>query len=71
MLVNAVAPGFIATEMTTTTTLRMRLPPWSINCRRGDSEPGEIAEVVAFFASDRNSIATGQVIVCDGGYTCL
>jgi 3-oxoacyl-[acyl-carrier protein] reductase len=72
VLVNAVAPGFVATEMT-----HQNNPPAQLAAlieqlpigRMGD--PNEIAEVVAFFASSRNSFATGQVLVCDGGYTCL
>jgi NAD(P)-dependent dehydrogenase (short-subunit alcohol dehydrogenase family) len=36
---------------------------------RRRAEPGEIAEMVAFLASSRNSFMTGQVLVCDGGYS--
>ena len=72
VLVNAIAPGFIATEMTyrnnspdEVAALVRQLPAGRLGT------PEEIAEVVAFFASSRNAFTTGQVIVCDGGYTCL
>ena len=35
------------------------------------AEPAEIAEVVAFLASNRASFITGQTIVADGGYSVL
>ena len=72
VLVNAIAPGFIATEMTyrnnspdEVAALVRQLPAGRLGT------PEDIAEVVAFFASSRNAFTTGQVIVCDGGYTCL
>lgn len=72
VLVNAIAPGFIGTEMTyrnnspdEVAALVRQLPAGRLGT------PEEIAEVVAFFASSRNAFTTGQVIVCDGGYTCL
>jgi 3-oxoacyl-[acyl-carrier protein] reductase len=34
------------------------------------AEPDEIAEVVAFLCSERNTYITGQVIIVDGGFTC-
>ena len=72
VLVNAIAPGFVATEMTyrnnspdAVAAMIGQLPAGRLG------SPEEIAEIVAFFASARNSFATGQVIVCDGGYSCL
>ena len=72
VLVNAIAPGFIATEMT-----YRNNSPDDVAALIGQVPVGrlgsttEIAEIVSFFASARNSFVTGQVIVCDGGYSCL
>lgn len=67
--VNAVAPGWIRTELTSFAhtnaeaerafVARAPLGRWG--------EPGEIAEVIAFVASDRASYITGQTILVDGG----
>ena len=65
--VNAVAPGFIVTEMTD------KLPP-----ERRDGmlamiplqrlgQPEDVAELVAFLASERAGYITGQVVTIDGG----
>jgi 3-oxoacyl-[acyl-carrier protein] reductase len=35
------------------------------------ADPSEIAEVVSFLCSDKNTYLTGQTIYVDGGYTCL
>lgn len=65
--VNAVAPGFVMTDMTAGLTdeqkegIRQRIPMG----RYG--EASEIASVVAFLASDAASYITGQVINVDGG----
>jgi len=63
---NAVAPGFVMTEMT------RQLPEdvlkgWCdrIPLRRG-ADPDEIAKVVLFLASDMSSYVSGQVIQIDG-----
>ena len=65
--VNAVAPGFIITDMT------MKMPEevrkqWeaSIPLRRGGT-PEEIAKVCCFLASDLASYVSGQVVTIDGG----
>lgn len=72
VLVNAVAPGFVNTELTrkNNSESEIRTIAQGIPARRL-AEPAEIAEVVAFLASVRNSYITGQTIAADGGYTCL
>ena len=65
--VNAVAPGFISTDMTGFLTeefkedIRKKLPLKRLG------KPEDVANVVAFLASDEASYITGQVINVDGG----
>ena len=67
ILCNAVAPGFIATDMTAalgaeqTKALETQIPL----ARLG--RPEDIAAAVAFLASDHAAYITGQVLVVDGG----
>ena len=71
VLVNAVAPGFVNTELTVRNNPPEELAriAQQIPVRRL-AEPREIAEVVAFLCSPRNSYLTGQTIFVDGGFTC-
>ncbi|MBI1861104.1 MAG: 3-oxoacyl-[acyl-carrier-protein] reductase [Deltaproteobacteria bacterium] len=65
--VNAIAPGFIETDMTATLTpeqKEMMLKQVPLG-RTGTAE--EIADAVLFLASDRSRYITGQVISVDGG----
>jgi 3-oxoacyl-[acyl-carrier protein] reductase len=67
--VNAVAPGFIATEMTAKlgeellTQIKKEIPLG----RLGD--PQDVADAVLFLASDAASFITGHVLTIDGGLT--
>ncbi|MDR2823572.1 MAG: 3-oxoacyl-[acyl-carrier-protein] reductase [Prevotellaceae bacterium] len=64
---NAIAPGFIETEMTHALTDEQRAK-WAetIPLRRGGS-PDEVAKTALFLASDLSSYISGQVInVCGG-----
>ena len=64
---NAVAPGFIATDMTDALSEAQKE---AIVGRIGSGrlgEPADIAHLVRFLASDEASYITGQVICVDGG----
>jgi 3-oxoacyl-[acyl-carrier protein] reductase len=67
VLVNAIAPGFIETDMTRALTdaqrdtLRAQIPLGRLG------QPEDIARAVVFLASDQADYITGQVLVVDGG----
>ena len=70
ILVNAVCPGFTNTELTATSLTPIQLSNTIQDVPLGRlAEPHEIAELVAFLISDKNSYLTGQAITIDGGYT--
>jgi 3-oxoacyl-[acyl-carrier protein] reductase len=66
---NAVAPGFITTDMTaalpeaTRDEVRKHIP------MRRFGEPEEVADLVAYLASPQSAYLTGQVVTIDGGMT--
>ncbi len=64
---NAVAPGFIETEMTDALEAKA-LDEWknSIPLKRG-GKPEEVADACVFLGSDRSRYITGQVLQVDGG----
>ena len=65
--VNAVAPGFIDTEMTKAMPEKTREAAVSAIPMGRMGEPGDIAEAVAFLAGRGADYITGQVICVDGG----
>ena len=65
--VNAVAPGFIATDMTAQMTDTAKEAVLGQIPLKRVGEVSDIAECVAFLASDKASYITGQVISVDGG----
>jgi NAD(P)-dependent dehydrogenase (short-subunit alcohol dehydrogenase family) len=72
ILVNAVAPGYVNTELTRQNNSErdLQLIRETIPMKRL-AEPVEIARLVSFLCSEENSYMTGQCLVIDGGYTCL
>ncbi len=69
ILVNAVSPGFTETDMTTNSwSNRIEKQVESILLRRMAST-NEIAELVIFLCSDKNTYITGQNINVDGGFS--
>lgn len=65
--VNAVAPGYIDTDMTQAMTETAREATLAQIPLKRVGTSRDIAEMVAFLASDRASYITGQVISVDGG----
>jgi len=72
--VNAVAPGTIATELAAKAVLTSEEAKHRIMSRtpmKRLGEPGEIADAVAYLASDAASYITGEIVVVDGGRLTL
>lgn len=72
ILINAVAPGFVLTELTQKNNdedgikrLESQIPLGRL------AKPSEIAELIWFLTSERNTYITGQLLPIDGGFLCL
>lgn len=72
--VNAVAPGFIDTEMTRSTARRQGLDPDQVIAEGAKripvgrvGQPRDIANVICFLCSDEASFVSGQIIYVAGG----
>jgi 3-oxoacyl-[acyl-carrier protein] reductase len=74
---NAVAPGFIVTDMTAATAARIGMPfedfqaaaAGQIPVRRV-GQPGDVAHVISFLCSEGAGFVSGQVIYVAGGPLC-
>lgn len=70
--VNALAPGYVRTELVEQLVAEGRLDVAAIERRTPGQRmgtPEEIAELALFLASDRASFIQGQALVADGGWT--
>lgn len=65
--VNAIAPGFIHTEMTQVLPEKVKEASIAQIPLRAFGEPEDIAEAAAFLASEKARYITGQVLCVDGG----
>jgi 3-oxoacyl-[acyl-carrier protein] reductase len=72
--VNAIAPGFIATEMTDETARRLKMDVDEFRALNAEANPvrrvgfpEDIAAAAAFLCSDEASYITGQTLYVDGG----
>lgn len=65
--VNAVAPGYIETDMTAVLPEKVKEAALTQIPLKRMGKPEDIAETVAFLASDRASYITGQTLLVDGG----
>ena len=66
--VNAVAPGFIQTDMTKNVTEEIRQEIMDNSALGRLGTPEDVASVVLFLASEKSEFITGQVIGVDGGW---
>jgi 3-oxoacyl-[acyl-carrier protein] reductase len=74
---NAVAPGFIATDMTATTAARVGMPFEDFKAAaaaqipvRRVGQPDDVANTISFLVSDSAGFVSGQVIYVAGGPLC-
>ncbi len=71
VLVNAVCPGFVATDLTRQNNSPEQIAALCAQVPLGRlAEPEEIARYVHFLGSDENTYITGQLAIIDGGFLC-
>ncbi len=70
ILVNSVCPGFAKTDMVVARNSKEKIAKLEADIPLGRLvNPTEIAELVAFLISDKNTYMSGECVVIDGGFT--
>jgi 3-oxoacyl-[acyl-carrier protein] reductase len=74
---NAVAPGFIVTDMTAATAARVKMSFEDFQAAaaaqipvRRVGQPDDVANIISFLASEASGFVSGQVIYVAGGPLC-
>lgn len=69
VLVNAVSPGFVLTDLTRSILSQAEMDNLAAQVPIGRfAQPGEISNAVLFLASRHNTYITGQNLIIDGGF---
>ena len=68
--VNAVAPGFIETDMTSVLSSEVQAEYLKLIPLKRAGTPQDVADAVAFLASEQAAYITGQTLTVDGGMYC-
>jgi NAD(P)-dependent dehydrogenase (short-subunit alcohol dehydrogenase family) len=70
--VNAIAPGFILTDLTRKLWSQPKMQEWGManTPLRRLGEPGDLVGAAIFLASEASAWVTGQVLYVDGGFSC-
>jgi len=70
ILVNALCPGFVLTELTKTILAKAEITKLSAQVPLGRfANAKEIAQIAVFLCSSLNSYVTGQTVIVDGGFS--
>ncbi|HEY5960230.1 MAG TPA: SDR family oxidoreductase [Polyangiaceae bacterium] len=72
VLINALAPGYVDTDLTRQNNSPQAIEQICANIPlRRMASVDELAKLAVFLVSEANTYMTGQVVVADGGFTCL
>ncbi|HVE39552.1 MAG TPA: SDR family oxidoreductase, partial [Planctomycetota bacterium] len=70
--INAIAPGFILTDLTSKLWSQPEMQQWGLanTPLRRMGMPDDLVGAAVFLASDASAFMTGQTIYVDGGFSC-